>query len=63
MPTRHPTETPRQLRMDDLDARRTAVLAGTPAEVVDTVRYAAANYGEIPQSWKPSHVRTTREEA
>ena len=52
--TRHPTETPRQLRMDDLDARRTAVLlAGTPERVMGTVRYAAANHGEIPQSWKP----------
>lgn len=61
--TCHPTKTARQLRMDDLDTRRTAVLAGTPARVVDTVRYAAANYGEIPQNWKASHVRTTREGA
>ena len=45
--TRHPTKTPRQLRMDDLDTRRTAVLLGTPERVVDTVRYAAANHGEM----------------
>ena len=47
--THHPTKAWRQLRMDDLDTRRTAVLVGTPKRVMDTVRYAAANHGEILQ--------------